>query len=251
LADAADVFVAGDLHGNVENFRSILQKSDLAKHPRRHLVLQELIHGPFRYPTGGDKSHQMLDLLAALKCQYADRVHMLLGNHELAQWQGQLVAKGDDDYNALFREGVTTAYAPFDEAVHAAYLELFAVLSLAVRTPNRVILCHSLPSAEKLKTFDPAALEQEEYADEDLRYGGSVHSLVWGRDVRPSTAQAFLRAVDADWLITGHIPCDRGHEVPNDRQIILDSMKSPACFCLFPADRPITQAELIRCIGTL
>src|SRR5262245_17386473 len=78
LTDAAEVFVAGDLHGHVENFRSILQKAELAKHPRRHLVLQELIHGPYRYPTGGDKSHQLLDLLAALKCQYPERVHMLL-----------------------------------------------------------------------------------------------------------------------------------------------------------------------------
>src|SRR5262249_23620751 len=153
----------------------------------------ELIHGAFRYPTGGDKSHQLLDLLAALKCQYPERVHMLLGNHELAQWQGQLVAKGDDDYNVLFREGVTTAYAPHDEAVYAAYLELFAILSLAVRTPNRVYLSHSLPTAEKLKTFDPAVLERPECTDEDLRYGGSIHSLVWGRDVRASTAQAFLQ----------------------------------------------------------
>jgi hypothetical protein len=251
LTSAAEVFVAGDLHGHVENFRSILQKADLAKHPARHLVLQELIHGPFRYPTGGDKSHQLLDLLAALKCQYPERVHMLLGNHELAQWQGQLVAKGDDDFNALFREGVTTAYAPHDEAIYAAYLELFPVLLLAVRTPNRVFLCHSLPTAERLKTFDPCVLEQDECTDEDLHFGGSIHSLVWGRDVRPATAQAFLQAVDADWLLTGHIPCDRGHAVPNDRQIILDSMKTPACYCLFPAGRPITQAELIDCIGTL
>src|SRR5207302_5822715 len=26
---------------------------------------QELIHGPFHYPSGGDKSHQLVDLLAA------------------------------------------------------------------------------------------------------------------------------------------------------------------------------------------
>ena len=70
LQGAGEVLVAGDLHGNVENFRLLLQKAELAKHPRRHLVLQELIHGPYRYPAGGDKSHQLLHLIAGLKCQF-------------------------------------------------------------------------------------------------------------------------------------------------------------------------------------
>lgn len=251
LSDAAEVLVAGDLHGNVENFRGLLQQAELGKNPHRHLVLQELIHGAFRYPTGGDKSHQLLDLLAALKCQYRGQVHMLLGNHELAQWRNQLVAKGDDDFNALFREGVQTAYGAHAESIYAAYLELFASLSLAVRTPNRVFLSHSCPTAVRLEIFDPTALERDESTEHDVGYGGSVHSLVWGRDTRPESVAAFLRIVDADWLITGHIPCEKGYEVPNERQIILDCMKSPGCYCLFPTDRPVTQAELIRCIGTL
>jgi hypothetical protein len=57
--------------------------------------------------------------------------------------------------------------------------------------------------------------------------------------------------VDADWLITGHIPCGNGFDVPNDRQIILDALGTPACYCLFPTDRPLTQAALLECVGTL
>src|SRR5829696_2958525 len=91
LADAADVVVAGDLHGHVGNFQAVYRAADLANNPRRHLVLQEVIHGKFTYPNGGDKSHQLLDLFAALKCQYPARVHMLLGNHELAQWSNRMV----------------------------------------------------------------------------------------------------------------------------------------------------------------
>ena len=59
------VLVAGDLHGHVENFRQLLIRADLANHPRRHFVLQEVLHGPFLYPGGGEKSHQLLDLVAA------------------------------------------------------------------------------------------------------------------------------------------------------------------------------------------
>ncbi len=251
LQDVDEVQVAGDLHGNVENFRSLLDKAQLARHPRRHLVLQELVHGPHRYPAGGDKSHQLLDLLAALKCQYPRQVHMLLGNHELSQWTARAISKHDEEYNAVFREGVGTAYGPHAPAVYAAYQKLFAAVPLALRTPNRVYLSHSLPTASRLATFDPAVLEREEHRPEDLSSGGSVYALVWGRDTRPEHVAAFLHKVDADLLITGHIPCERGYDTPNDRQLILDALGSPACYCLFPATRPLTLQELVSGVGYL
>ena len=251
LEDAADVLAAGDLHGNVENFSLLLKRADLGAHPRRHLVLQEVVHGPFRYPTGGDKSHQLVDLVAALKCQYPHQVHLLLGNHELSQWTGRLIAKADDDLNALFQEGVEAAYGSRAKEVYAAYEELFAAIPLAVRTPNRVFLSHSVPTSKRLEGFDLAALERDEHTEEDLILGGLVHALVWGRDTRSTTVEAFLEKVGADLVITGHIPCPEGYEAPNGRQLILDALGTPACYCLFPADRPLTHAELVSCVGTL
>ena len=117
----ANVMVVGDLHGNVENFRLALKQADLAQHPQRHLVLQEVVHGPFRYPQGGDKSHQLLDLVAALKCQCPGRVHFLLGNHELSQWLGHRIGKGDVDQNDIFRAGVEEAYGAWGEQIYQAY----------------------------------------------------------------------------------------------------------------------------------
>lgn len=251
LRDAGDVMVAGDLHGNLENFRRLLDRAALAAHPRRHLVFQELVHGPFRYPTGGDKSHQALDLIATLKCRYSRQVHMLLGNHELSQATGQWVAKADDDLNALFREGVDTAYGDQAEAIYGLYRNLFAVLPLAVACPNRIFLSHSLPNSRRLATFDPAVLERFPSPAEELQPGGSVHAMVWGRDTSRETAAEFLRKVDADLLITGHIPCADGFMAPNDRQIILDAAGAPACCCLFPTDRALTHAELVSCVQVL
>jgi hypothetical protein len=251
LEGAADVLVAGDLHGNLGHFRSVLNKAQLAAHPRRHLVLQEVVHGPFTYPAGGDKSHQLLDLVAALKCQHPGQVHFLLGNHELAQWTNQRIGKGDVDYNEVFRQGVTTAYGARADDIYAAYLELFAAVPLVVRTANRVFISHSLPGAKRLEAFDLKILEQDTQSETDMRLGGTVHALVWGRDTSAANAAAFLQKVDADWLITGHIPCEHGFDVPNDRQIILDAAKAPGCYCLFPADRPVTQTELIQGVGTL
>jgi hypothetical protein len=251
LESATEVFATGDLHGNVENFRAILVKADLPRHPQRHLVLQEVVHGPHCYPTGGDKSHQLLDLVAALKCQFPRQVHFLPGNHELAQATNQLIAKNDVDLNALFRDGVRTAYAPGDEEIYAAYLQLISVAPLALRTPNRVFLSHSLPNAKHLPNFELALLKQDAQDDAALEYGGVVHSLVWGRENTLANVAAFLQIVDADLLISGHIPCEHGFAVPNERQLILDSLGATAGYCLFPADRPLTHAELVGCVGTL
>jgi hypothetical protein len=251
LDGAAEVFVSGDLHGNLENFRQLLTRADLGRNPGRHFVLQEVIHGPYHYPAGGDKSHQLLDLMAALKCQFPRQVHFLLGNHELAQHTQRRISKGDFDLNESFRAGVGTAYGSRAPEVYAVYQELLGVVPVALRTPNRILLSHSLPPASRLDDFDPAALEREVSTDADLVPGGSVHSLVWGRDTRPETVAAFLAKMDADLLISGHVPCDNGFDVPNDRQLILDSLGAPACYCLFPTDRPLTHAELIHHVSTL
>ncbi len=250
LEGAAEVLVSGDLHGNVENFRLLMARADLANHPARHFVLQEAIHGPYRYPAGGDKSHQLLDLIAALKCQFPRQVHYLLGNHELAQATGRRISKGEEDLNQSFREGVATAYGPRSAEVYAAYQRLLAVVPVALRTDNRVFLSHSVPPASMLAAFDPAALEREESTEADLLPGGSVHAIVWGRNYRPENVAAFLQRVDADLLVTGHIPCDRGFDLPNDRQLVLDSLGTPAACCLFPADRPLTHAEMASGVST-
>jgi hypothetical protein len=251
LEGAADLCIAGDLHGNVENFAGLLKVTALDKNPSRHLVLQEVIHGPFRYPDGSDKSHQMLDLIAALKCQFPARVHYLIGNHELAQWSNQLISKGDEDLNASFRNGVANAYGDHAAAIYDAYMRMIEAAPLAVKTPNRIYLSHSLPLLARLPTFYPRILERDDYRPEDIALGGTVHSLVWGKSAREQTVADFLTMVDADWLITGHIPLDTGYAVPNGRQLILDAKGTPACYCLFPCDRPVTQQDLLQGIGTL
>lgn len=251
LQGVSEVFVSGDLHGNLENFRQLLNRANLAQNPQRHFVLQEVVHGPFHYPAGGDKSHQLLDLLAALKCQFPRQVHFLLGNHELAQCSQRRIAKSDLDLNQCFREGVGTAYGGRAPEVYAVYQELLGIVPLALRTPNRILLSHSLPPASRLEDFDPAALERDESSETDLVPGGSVHALVWGRDTRAETVAAFLAKMDADLLISGHVPCDNGFDTPNDRQLILDSLGAPACYCLFPTDRLLTLAELVQNVHTL
>lgn len=250
LHNCTEVLVVGDLHGHVPNFQAIWKVADLANHPTRHLVLQELIHGKFFYPSGGDKSHQSVDLFAAVKCQFPERVHYLPGNHEMGQWTGRKIEKGGANLNELFRQGVLNAYGSAAMPdIYKAYLELFQVCPLALRTDNQVFISHSFVPARHLPLFNAARLESDTFEPKELEPGGLVYSMLWGRDLSIEAAEAFLRKVDADLLVTGHIPTDEGYTIPNERQITLDCSASPGGYVLFPADRPLTHQELIKRIS--
>jgi len=187
----------------------------------------------------------MVDLVAALKCQFPRQVHYIMGNHELSQWSGRKISKGEADQNTLFRDGLATKYGPDADRIYAAYHAIFDVLPLAVFTPNGVCLTHSLPSPTSLARFDLAVIEKDTFAPEELQPGGAVYSLVWGRDGSAANAANFLAKVGAEWLVTGHMPAEGGFAVPNRRQLVLDCAEEPAGCCLFPADRPITHEELV------
>jgi hypothetical protein len=246
LAECEDVLVAGDLHGHIPNFQVILKAADLANHPKRHLVLQEVIHSKFRYPNGGDKSHQLLDLFAALKCQYPTRVHLLPGNHELAQWTNRPVMKGEESLNEVFRSGVNAAYGDKGPHVYNAYMEMLKSLPLALRTINGVFMSHSLVPGRAMALFDAKRLEETSYDVKEYQPGGMVYNLVWGRDTSDQTIADFLRKVDSDLLISGHIPTEQGYDIPNTKQLIVDCSASPAGYVLFPTDRALSQADLLK-----
>jgi hypothetical protein len=246
LSDAEDVLVVGDLHGHVPTFRQVLTVADLNNHPRRHLVLQEIVHGPFDYPNdGGDRSHQLVDLVAALKCQYPERVHILLGNHELSELTGRSIAKNGVQLNDHFRHGVETAYGAAAEPILRSYHIFFYAFLLAVRTPNRVLLCHTIPDGRDLDGLDLGALESSVWPPEALVRGGSVYALTWGRDTDPDTVDRFAALMNADFFITGHQPCGEGYLKANHRQLIIDGTDPTPTYCLFDAQAPMSLASLM------
>jgi Calcineurin-like phosphoesterase len=244
-----EVMVVGDLHGNIPAFRQVLQAAELAKNPGRHLVLQELIHGNKFYPDEkGDKSHQLVDVVAALKCQFPDRVHLILGNHELSELTGRAIAKGGVALNALFRQGVEFAYASMANDIYEAYRKLFATLPLAVRTPNRIFLCHTIPDPLDLENFDVAVFDADQWSDQSMARHGAVYAITWGRSTEPETIDRFAELVDADLFITGHQPCDEGFRQANHRQIIIDGTDPYPAYCLFSAREPATIDSLVKCV---
>ncbi|MCA9174531.1 MAG: hypothetical protein KDB14_08595 [Planctomycetales bacterium] len=241
-----DVVVSADLHGHRVNLGRILKYADLEAQPRRHLVLQEVCHGgPFYPGTRACMSHLMLEDVARLKVQYPDRVHFLLSNHELAELIELAIVKGNRMLNLQFRFGMEQQYGEAAEEIRAAACEFIRSCPLAIRLSNRIWVSHSAPADLDLEAFD-AEVFSRPLRNPDLVRGGAAFRLVWGRDFRQENADAFARLVDADLLVHGHEPCETGYCVPNTRQLVLDSSKSPACCLHVPLGAPPVMGELLR-----
>ena len=246
---ADEIMVVGDLHGNTEAFKIALRIAALDKNPSRHLVLQELIHGKKEYPNeGGDRSHQLLDVVAALKCQCPDRVHVILGNHELSELTGRIIGKDGKALNLLFRQGMKTAYGAASEEIYEAYKGLFAAMPLAVRAANRVFVCHTIPDEDDLDRLDLSLLKADAWPPESLERRGTIYAMTWGRDTDPAVADRFAAMVDADYFICGHQPCEQGFRQSNHRTIIIDGTNPYPTYCLFPTTAPTTIEALLKCV---
>jgi hypothetical protein len=249
---ASDVLALGDLHGHLHTFERAVEMARLDDHPDRHLVLQEVVHDPRVDPDSGlDLSHRLVDRVARLKIKYPDRVHLVLGNHELSELTGRSIGKRGVYLNALFREGLMHSFGAGATPVHQAYRALFAALPVAVRTHNRVWLCHSLPNGTDLDRFDASALATDEPPPAAMAKGGTIYTMTWGRDSTLETADRFAQLIDADLFITGHQPCDLGFRVPNARQLILDSTDPAPAACLFAATGPTQMGKLLAGIRSL
>jgi hypothetical protein len=251
LEEPGDVLIAGDLHGHVDNLKAVIQMADLIGQPRRHLVLQELVHGTHRYPNGGCTSHRVLDLACLLAAQFPNRVHLLLGNHEFAEWTGRSIGKQGVQFNELFALGVSSAYGDRATEVLEAYRQIYASMPLAVQTRNRVFACHSLPSAKALGCFDSSLFAQQRIAESQLKKGSCLYHLLWDRDYNEETARRFADMVHATLLVTGHIRCPNGFLVPNSRQVIVDCSGRPAGVVIFSICELLTHEKLVESVQLL
>lgn len=248
-----DVLAAADLHGDRLNFDRILELADLEHNLQRHLILQEVCHGGPTYPGGnGCMSHLLLEDSAALIVRYGERVHYLLSNHELAEVTDFAICKGNRMLNVGFRAGMNHLYGSAGEAVRTAMGQFLKSCPLGIRIGERVLMTHSLP--EKLDSpcspFDWSIFDRP-VRDEELKPGGPVFRLVWGRDFRPANAEIFAKKMQADVLINGHEPTTAGFDLPNPTQIVIDSCHENGCYALLPLDRPLSHADVLARIQPL
>ncbi len=120
-------------------------------------------------------------------------------------------------------------------------------MPLAVRAPNRVYLCHTIPDPIDLDDFDPGIFDLDDWPDRAKARHGEVYGITWGRNSDAETVDRFATLVDADLFVTGHQPCDDGFRQANRRQLIVDGTDPYPAYCLFPAQAPLTIEALVAC----
>jgi len=247
LADQGHMLITGDLHDHRVNFQKALRYANLAKMPGNHLLLQELIHGE-RLINGMDLSYRTAAEAAALQRDYPGRVHVLLSNHELAQINGEDIAKHGISSLDAFHAGLEYVFGDEANAVHDAYAEWVRSLPLAVRCENGVFCSHSLPAPRRRNDFDPMVLTRE-LTDADLSGpDGSAHLMVWGRNLAQGWADDLATLWNTGQFVLGHQHAEMGYEMCGETMLILASDHDHGVCLPINLAQPYTRAELVDAI---
>jgi hypothetical protein len=240
LPEKGDLLYTADIHGTLRNFAAIVKSADLEHNPERHLILQEMVH---QLEMGEDRSFRVLEKAAALKVKFPHRVHILMGNHDLAEIQGREIFKGGLCLNLLFENALEKAYGERKESVRAKYVEFIKTMPLAAVTQSGIFMAHSTPDRAEVDNFSMAFFRRAP-DPRDFEKGGAAEKLVWGRDYAQDTADALAEKLGYEIFLVGHAPCSRGYEIPNSRHIILDCKDKYAAVILLDLARKYTHDEL-------
>lgn len=215
------LLVAGDLHDHGLNFQRLVKLAALDSGEDHRLVLHEIVHGR-RLINGMDLSVRLLARIASLQAALPSQVFVMLGNHELSQFQGTGILKNSTNVVELFNQGVEFLYADEAPRVSEAMNRYLRSLALAIRCANGVFVSHSLPSPRMMETFDPAIVDRLP-TEADLAMNGSAYQLVWGRKQSQEVADDLGDEWDADLFLMGHQPADMGHERLGRNMLVLAS----------------------------
>ena len=250
LPAADNVIIAGDLHGHRRNFERILTYADLRNNRSKHFVLQEIIHGGPQDPEGGCLSYRLLFDVVRYKLDFPDRVHIIMGNHDIAFINNKKVMRNGKEMNRSMRSALDREFGQTSPYVKLAIKQFLFSQPLAVKCDNRIWLSHSLPSDSYLGKFDQKLLYRQ-LKKEDVARQGSAYLLTWGRKHSQSLLDSLAKLFDVDIFILGHQPQEQGWSQAGDNLIIVASDHNHGCLLPINLAKPYTVQELIGSIVML
>lgn len=226
----AEVWMTGDLHDHRTNFQKLVAHADLAGNPNRHVVLHELIHGDHFDASGAEDSWITLHRAAELKANFPGQVHFLLANHDLAQIHGEGIMKSGLSVCEAFYKGLKRDFPDAYLKINVAITEFLLSLPLAIRCPNGLFFCHSLPTDEQIRTYDYTVFDRELTGPDYKRRTGAVYQLIWGRNATPAGVAEFADKMSARLIITGHQPQEMGYAINGEQHLIIASDHNQGVF---------------------
>ncbi len=250
LPAQGSLVVGGDIHGHRRNFERLVSHAQLAEHPDRHLVLQEIIHGGPEDEVGGCLSYQLLFDAIRLKLSFPDQVHFVMGNHDTAMINSSEVMKNGKEMNRAMALALERQFGPAGSQVRLAIQQFLFSQPLAVKCSNRVWVSHSLPNDHSVAHFDPGVFERELRLS-DCKKPGSAYLLTWGRRHSQATLDRLAKLLGTDIFVLGHQPQPNGWRQAGDILLILASDHNHGCLVQIDLARPYTAAELVKSLTPL
>lgn len=236
IAAPGTLIATGDLHDNPLHMARLVTAAELGENaPAQggpHITLHEIIHPP-RLVNGMDFSFRALARVAALKAEFPERVHTLLGNHELAQVLGTAIVKDGVRVLDAFNAGLEYAYSGDAELVIEGIRAFVMSMPIGLRVEclgpdgrpgGRHLFCsHSLPSPGQMGRFDASILSRdlEERDYEPLK--GSAYNMVWGRSHDAEILEDLVERWGINMFIIGHEKAEAGVRIVPPNAVILNS----------------------------
>lgn len=222
------LIATGDLHDNPVHYAKLLSAAGMTEDgpvgTPKHLTLHEIIHSD-RLINGVDLSYRALTRMAALKARYPEHVHILLGNHELAQLTKAGILKDGVKSVEAFSAGVEYVFGGDAEEVSAAINGFIRSMPIALKahTARGDILCsHSLPPAAMMSRFDTTVLSRD-LVDEDYQPRGAAHVMTWGRGYDAEGLEDLVERWGVWMFVLGHEKAENGVKFVAPNAIILNS----------------------------
>ncbi|MDX2131923.1 MAG: hypothetical protein SFY69_07725 [Planctomycetota bacterium] len=256
-ADTALRLIAtGDLHDNPLHFEILVRAAGMDGSARRagnggvgaapaHLTLHEIIHGD-RLLHGMDFSYRVLARVAALKAAYPEHVHVLLGNHELAQMQRSGILKDGVRCVDAFSEGLAYAFGEDASRVEAAIDDFVLSMPLALRVHTRrgdILCAHSVPPAAVMGKFDTTVLSRELTIADYAPRQGAAHLMVWGRGYDEEGLEDLVEAWGVYMFVLGHEKAPEGSKFVAPNAVVLNSDHEKGVYLPLDLTNPPTPAQ--------
>ncbi len=243
LPKAGSLVVGGDIHGHRRNFERLVAHAQLAGHPDRHLVLQEIIHGGPEDGAGGCLSYQLLLDAVRLKLSFPDQVHFVMGNHDTAMINSSEVMKNGKEMNRAMTLALERQFGPAGPQVRLAIQQFLLSQPLAVKCGNRIWISHSLPNDRCVDEFDPGIFDRELRLS-DCEKPGPAYLLTWGRRHGQAALDRMAKRLDVDLFVLGHQPQQSGWSQAGSNLLILASDHNHGCLLQIDLSKSYTIEEL-------
>jgi len=250
LPAGGSLVATGDIHGHRRNFDRIVAFADLDNNPERHIVLQEIIHGGAEDTEGGCLSYKLLFDVVRYKLSFPDRVHIIMGNHDISFINNSDVMRGGKEMNRSMRLALEREFKQDGADITLAISQYLLSQPLAVKCENRMWLSHSLPGDRLADKFNRQVLDRP-LENDDMVKPGSAYLLTWGRKHTQKTLNKMAELLGVDIFILGHQAQPEGWSRAGENLIIIASDHNHGCLLPVDAGKSYTVETLVESIVPL